>query len=626
MSDLPSLEFLELQEAVAGRYSLERELGRGGMGIVFLAKDVALDRPVAIKLLPPELAEQQELRERFLREARTAAKLSHPNIIPVFSVEEVGEFVFFVMAYVEGETLTERIGAKGPLTPSEAVNVLREVSWALEHAHSQGVVHRDVKPDNIMVESASGRVLVTDFGIAQVAGVGVDTDFGEMFGTPAYMSPEQSIGESVDHRSDIYSFGLVAFLALAGRHPFEANEPSDYLAHHIRTPAPRLVTVAPGVPRTLSAIVERCLKKEPKERIQTGHELADALGTSLESRREIPVPVRLFVQQAKKSQEQSHYVAAPLFGLWLSFPLSFVSPILGAASIVGFGGIPFVAAGLRMRRVVKSGYGREDVVQAFQRDLESRDEELRFLFGPDYKNTGKTLRKLAYGALGLATVTVIGAVSAESYGLLASAGVLALAGGVLGTQSEKRSDRRHRRRFKFWNRRFGKWLFKVVSKGVKAKRQIPTLTNRPTELAVGMAVESLFESLPKETRASMEDLPEVVAGLEADAQRMRERIEDFNSMLQHAGHDVDVSGEHETAKLEKRSSAAIRIEELRDEAQQRLAESVAALENLRVDLLRLRAGTANLESVTTKLGKARDIAEQVDRLLESQLEVEKLLE
>ncbi len=626
MSDLPSLEFLELQEAVAGRYSLERELGRGGMGIVFLAKDVALDRPVAIKLLPPELAEQRDLRERFVREARTAAKLSHPNIIPVFSVEEVGEFVFFVMAYVEGESLTERISSKGPLTPSDAVTVFREVSWALEHAHSLRVVHRDVKPDNVMLERGSGRALVTDFGIAQVAGVGVDTDFGEMFGTPAYMSPEQAMGETVDHRTDIYSFGLLAFLTLAGRHPFEADIPSEFLAHHIRTFPPRLSSVAPGVPRSLSAIVDRCLLKDAGERVQTGRELADLLERSLERKREVPVPVRLYVQQTKRSQEQRHYLAAPLFGLWLAFPLTMVSPLLGAASIIGLCGYPFASAGLRVRRLVKAGYGRVDVVDAFERDLESRAEELRFLFGPTYRKTGKKLRILAYSALGTATLALIGALSAESYMLLTTSGVLALSGGVLGHQAEKRSDRPHRRRLKFWNRRFSKWLFKALSKGVRVKKQIPTLTNRPTELAVGMAVESLFESLPKETRASMEDLPTVVAGLEADARRMRDRIDDFNGMLQHAGHELRTSGEHDVSELEKRSSAAVRIEELRDEAKRRLAESVAALENLRVDLLRLHAGTAQLESVTTKLGKAREIAEEVDRLLEGQLEVEKLLD
>jgi hypothetical protein len=196
----------------------------------------------------------------------------------------------------------------------------------------------------------------------------------------------------------------------------------------------------------------------------------------------------------------------------------------------------------------------------------------------------------------------------------------------LGSQAESRSDRRPKRRLKFWRKRVGEWVFKVSAKGVSKKSQIPTLTNRPTELAVGMAVASMFESLPKEIRVTMEDLPDVVAGLESDAQRMRDRIDDFNSMLQQTGSAVSVDGVSDASEVEKRSSAAMRIEELRDEARKRLAESVAALENLRVDLLRLRAGTAKLESVTTKLGKARELADQVDRLLEGQLEVEKLLD
>ena len=158
--------FLDFQSALAGRYSLERELGRGGMGVVYLAREVRLDRPVAIKLLPPFQARDGALRERFLREARTAAKLSHPNIIPIFTVDEAGEFVFFAMAFVEGETLTQRVRERGPLPPAEAGRVLREVAWALAYAHSQGVVHRDVKPDNIILETATSRALVADFGIA----------------------------------------------------------------------------------------------------------------------------------------------------------------------------------------------------------------------------------------------------------------------------------------------------------------------------------------------------------------------------------------------------------------------------------------------------------------------------
>ena len=180
---------LAFQMALAGRYSIDRELGRGGMGVVYLAREVHLDRLVAIKLLPPDRAAQPGLRERFLREARLAAKLSHPNIIPIHAVEDTGGFVFYVMAFVDGETLAQRVRTRGPLPSSEGARVLREVAWALAHAHGQGLVHRDVKPDNILLESATGRVLVADFGIAAAAG---DSGGDGISGTPEFMSPEQA--------------------------------------------------------------------------------------------------------------------------------------------------------------------------------------------------------------------------------------------------------------------------------------------------------------------------------------------------------------------------------------------------------------------------------------------------
>src|SRR5207249_571621 len=219
MPDAPDSLFIQFQAALVGGYSLVRELGRGGMGVVYLAREVRLDRPVAIKLLPPELAAQQALRDRFLREARTAARLSHPYVVPIHSVDEIDGFVFYVMAYVDGETLAQRVTARGPLPPQDVTRILREVAWALAYAHAQGIVHRDIKPANILLERGTERAMVTDFGIARLAHASGETAIGELLGTPEYMSPEQAAGEPVDGRSDLDSLGVVGFFALTGTLP-----------------------------------------------------------------------------------------------------------------------------------------------------------------------------------------------------------------------------------------------------------------------------------------------------------------------------------------------------------------------------------------------------------------------
>src|SRR5687768_896217 len=289
MRDAPNQEFLELQEALAGRYSLERELGRGGMGVVYLAREVRLDRPVALKLLPSAFAAQPALRERFLREARTAARLSHPHIVPIHAVDEVGDFVFMVMAYVEGPTLEQRVRERGPLPATDAARVLREVAWALAYAHAQGVVHRDIKPANILLEAGSGRALVTDFGIAHVADSPSLTSGAEVMGTAEFMSPEQAAGEPIDGRSDLYALGVVGYYMLSGGVPFSGSTVAATLAKHLTQTAEPLATVAPEVPAQLSHAIERCLAKDPAARFEGGEQLAEALSTALERRSRIPL-------------------------------------------------------------------------------------------------------------------------------------------------------------------------------------------------------------------------------------------------------------------------------------------------------------------------------------------------
>ncbi|HEX9564381.1 MAG TPA: serine/threonine-protein kinase [Gemmatimonadaceae bacterium] len=262
-----------LAQSLDGQYEIIREVGRGGMGIVFLARDLKLERLVAIKTLPPTLAGDAVIRERFLREARTAAALAHPNIVPIHRADDLNGTVFFVMGFVDGPSMAQLVREGGPLSPRTAVSLLYDVAEALGYAHAAGVVHRDVKAENILVDGASSRAMVTDFGIARVAEAAPLTATGTVLGTVHYMSPEQVAGDHVDRRSDIYSLGIVAFFALAGRFPFESPTASAILVAHVTKNPPSLMEVAPTVPRPLAALVDRCLSKDPAGRIQSCEEL-----------------------------------------------------------------------------------------------------------------------------------------------------------------------------------------------------------------------------------------------------------------------------------------------------------------------------------------------------------------
>ena len=274
---------VQLQSLLADHYVLERELGRGSMGVVYLARDIRLDRPVAIKILPRAHSTNPERRERFLREARTSAQLSHPNIVPIYQADEIDGLAFFTMGYVEGENLAERLLARGPFAASGAVRILREAAWALAYAHARGVVHRDVKPENIMIERGSNRAIVTDFGIARNQLASSLTQDGMVLGSAHYMSPEQAAGDKLDGRSDLYSLGVVGYQLLSGRLPFEAEEAATIMAQHVTRPAPSLASLAPHLPRALVAVIDKSLRKAPAERFETGEEFAEALELAMQS-------------------------------------------------------------------------------------------------------------------------------------------------------------------------------------------------------------------------------------------------------------------------------------------------------------------------------------------------------
>jgi eukaryotic-like serine/threonine-protein kinase len=259
-----------------GGFKILRKLGAGGMAVVYKAQDGSLNRIVALKVIHEHLAKQPEFVARFQREARAAARLSHPNIVQIYAIGEERGLPFFSMEYVGGESLQTIIETEGFLTAKRVVPILEQAAQALAAAHEAGIVHRDIKPSNIMLDSA-GRVKVTDFGIAQVATENRLTQTGMMLGTPGYVSPEQCLGHPLDARSDIYSLGVTAYELLTGRTPFAADTPAALVFQIVDQDAPPLATVNPTVPAALQSIVERMMRKDPAERFQSAHDVIDAL-------------------------------------------------------------------------------------------------------------------------------------------------------------------------------------------------------------------------------------------------------------------------------------------------------------------------------------------------------------
>jgi serine/threonine-protein kinase len=617
-------EFVDFQLALAGEYSLERELGRGGMGIVYLARDVQLDRPVAIKVLPGALAARRDVRERFLREARMAASLSDPHIVPIHRVGEGGGFVFFVMAFVKGETLGERLRTKGPLSPAAAARLLREVAWALSYAHGRGIVHRDIKPDNILIESETGRALVTDFGIAQQGDDVHETDPGRVMGTAHFMSPEQAASEPIDGRSDLYSLGVVGYLALSGRLPFDAPNVPALLIKQVSSEAPSLASVSPSTPNGLVGVIHRCLHKRPDERYATGEELAEAIDAATAARHtRIPVALRVWAQAQDPLK--------PLYIVWSGgFTLGMLSELAQVIAgvrrgrtefglLVALALAPLAATALfharKSYQAFAAGYTLRDVRAALAEWQRERREELTFDSEKAEPRWARTLRWSTWALMSGAGFSFL-TLTLEPFMLMATGrvgkailatmmvgGALSLTvSNILGVRLVKRGVRPKligAVRSAIWNSKAGEWLAKLLT---PARTKIQgDVAYRPTEMALGLALDDLYRALPSAYRDDLAGLPSVVRSLEAHAAAARARIEELDAL-------AALGSPHAATHAPEAAVAA------RDAAKKDLAEAVSALEAIRLDLLRLHAGASDLQPITMVLESARELGVQLDRL------------
>jgi serine/threonine-protein kinase len=626
----PSAEFLELQAALAGEYSLQREIGRGGMGIVYVAREVQLDRDVAIKVLPAHLARLPSARERFLQEARTAAGLSHPHIVPIHRVGEADGFVFFVMSYVEGETLGERLRTRGPLPPADAARVLREVAWALAYAHGRGIIHRDVKPDNILLEAGTGRAMVTDFGIAHGGRQPSDaTDLGKIMGTAHFMSPEQGTNKIVDGRSDIYSLGVVGYLAVSGRLPFNEESVSALIARQSIDTAPTVMSVAPGIPPALATAIDRCLDRDPARRFPDGEALAAALAPSPDARSALPPSLRTWVTAQNP-------LALPYLG-WSSFfsvltlgniyanvihnPGSSPGDVAVLATITSLPIFPIIGFHLNQaRKQFRAGYTLSDLRSALAIAKKER-AETEALAGEGQKGAGlRALQRATIASAGWLAITggllMAGVIHENRTPLVwifspvfttMALGAVSNALGVQFIPTKIRNWWQTGIRDRIWNSRIGQWLARRLG-APEQSRAVGGGVFRPTEAALGIAASELFAALPETYRVELFELPAIISSLEARAAEARADMDVVASL---ARTDSD-----DNAVLERRRNAA----------SSNLAASVGALERIRLDLLKLHGGASDLKPLTTLIEEAHVLSDDARRLAEAEQEVEDAIE
>ena len=616
---------MHIERVLSAHYELDSEIGRGGMGVVYRARDKRLKRHIAIKVLPPELAFQSAIKTRFLREAETAAQLSHPNIVPIYSVDELEGLVFFVMAYVSGDNLAKRLHDVGVLPTEEVRRITREVADALAYAHERGVVHRDIKPDNILLDASTGRTMVTDFGIARAASEGDAgrlTATGMAIGTPAYMSPEQAAGDrEIDGRSDLYSLGVVAYQMLVGEPPFIANSTPAMLVKHISERPTPVQQRRSDVPKDLSRAVMMLLEKDPAMRFPSATALVTALDSghvpevlrSPNAESGSPAPLALASAGAQNIEyygQDGEYVPSPeertrfnapevaKFRKKLA-PYLFVNAVIVVASIFGdrdFIGITVlwsIYMAFKYATLWSNGYDWRDVFrQPRERELiDVADEFVEYVKAMFDRDKRKQLRDRNRARL----------VARRSGASVSMAG-MEIAGGFGERRDAAEAAGAHRDK-----------VIQASSDRDEIHRLVGTLPSRERERVsdVMKSADALHERI-QALAIGLADLDRNVGGgggaeLEAEINRLEDQA-----------NPLDRGSEERVRRLAylKRQRRAVRdVQDRRDAMAAKLDTCSIALRNLKLDMLRLRAGNQTHQRVTTLALEAMALADNVDSAL-----------
>jgi serine/threonine protein kinase len=605
-----------VERVLAATYELDREIGRGGMGIVYRARDKRLKRPVAIKLLPPELAFRSEIRSRFLKEAETAAQLSHPCIVPIYSVDEKDGLVFFVMAFVDGDNLAKRIHDRGAINPTEVRRIVRDVAEALAYAHAHGVVHRDIKPDNILLDGPNGRPMVTDFGIARAISDGDArlTATGIAIGTPAFMSPEQSAGDrDLDGRSDLYSLGVVAYQMLCGDLPFNAsNTPALLVKHLSERPVP-IEQRCGDVPPDLARAVMLCLEKRPEDRFPSAQALVAALDSGDVPNLPAPRPLRTMDTQPAYSPAQNDPVATYVptnddvvrwdqpsvvrFRKKIA-PFIFVS---AAALVLGVFGqapgfltavVPIWAVWLAFQyaKLWSDGYDWHDVFRQprnrlFMDVVGERTDDVQALWSKKKRLEVRERHLRRVSSPGLFSPMPVGTLRPKE--LTASDSAALGSGPHAATARQAITDRAE--------------VLRLVESMPKSERtKIPEVV--PTANTLAEKVLALAASLGELDRA---------AGAQPSAS-----IDKEITLLESQANPLDRSASEERVRrlafLKRQRRTVAELNRRRDDMSGKLEECALALQNMKFDVLRLKTGAQTWQHVTSVAEQAMALAREVD--------------